>query len=171
MHLLDGFSRGLYDLVLLNARAAGAGGGVGIWCEVLEWVASPGLALGPGPIPLVLAPVPDVYRKRRCKRSRRRACPGASSIPARACWACKPPFAPGLGVTVLPKGMIQSGLIRVSGTHGLPALPATEVVLYRAPGSLPRAADLLAEHIVHALEAEAGYPAETGACAEFHMVP
>ena len=60
----------------------------------------------------------------------------------------------GLGVTVLPEGMIQSGLIRVTGMHGLPVLPATEVVLYRARGCLRRAADLLAEHIVHAPEAD-----------------
>lgn len=62
-------------------------------------------------------------------------------------------------------------LIRVLGTYGLPALPATEVVLYRAPGSLPRVADLIAEHIMHALEAEVGFSAETRACAEFHTVP
>lgn len=171
VHLLDGFSRGLYDLVLLKREPQGPGGGIGIWCEVLEWVASPGLALGPGPIPLVLAPVPDVYRKRALQALEAARLPWRIVYTSQSLLGLQAAVRAGLGVTVLPKGMIQPGLIRVSGTHGLPALPATEVVLYRASGSLPRAADLLAEHIVHALEAEVGCPAEPGACAELHMAP
>jgi DNA-binding transcriptional LysR family regulator len=59
----------------------------------------------------------------------------------------------GLGVTVLPREMVPPGLtILGEAEHGLPVLPDTEIVLYRAPGALPRAAELLAEHIVHSLE-------------------
>lgn len=66
----------------------------------------------------------------------------------------------GLGVTVLPKEMVPAGLVLLGeDEHRLPALPDTEIVLYRAPGALSRPAELLAEHIVHSLEAEvAGAP-------------
>ena len=64
-NLLDAFWKGQYDLVLFKREPQGPGGGVGVWRELLVWAASPRLVLGRGePLPLVLAPVPDVYRKR-----------------------------------------------------------------------------------------------------------
>jgi hypothetical protein len=49
--------------------------------------------------------------------------------------------------------MVPAGLaILGEAEHGLPELPDTEIVLYRAPGALSRAAELLSEHIVHSLE-------------------
>jgi len=58
----------------------------------------------------------------------------------------------GLGVTVMSKEMVPDRLILLGAEHGLPALPDTEIALYRAPGALTRAAELLAEHITHSLE-------------------
>lgn len=111
VHLLDGCSCGLYDLVLLKREPQGPGGGVGIWCEILEWVASPGLALGPGPNPLVLAPAPDVYRKRALQALEAAGLPWRIVYTSQSLLGLQAAVSAGLGATVLPKGMIQSGLI------------------------------------------------------------
>jgi len=156
INLLDGFSKGQYDLVLFKREPQGPGGGVGVWRELLVWAASPRLVLRhKEPLPLVLAPVPDVYRKRAlasldaAKRSWRivYSSPSLNGLQA----AVKA----GLGVTVLPKEMVLPGFVLLGPEHGLPPLPDTEIVLYRAPGALTRAAELLAEHIVHSLESAA----------------
>ena len=63
----------------------------------------------------------------------------------------------GLGVTVLPKGMVPPGFIMLGQQeHGLPELPDTELGLYKAPATFPRSAELLAEHIAHSLENHPG---------------
>lgn len=153
VNLLDGFSKGQYDLVLFKREPQGPGGGVGVWREILVWAASPRLVLGSDePLPLVLAPVPDVYRKRALAsldeigRSWRIVYTSPSLAGLQA--AVKA----GLGVTVLPTEMVPPGFVRLGAEQGLPLLPDTEIVLYRAPGALSRAAELLAEHIVHSLE-------------------
>ena len=74
----------------------------------------------------------------------------------------------GLGVTVLPREMVPPGLVLPGPEHGLPPLPDAEVALYRAPGALSRAAELLAEHIIHSLESSnilAGAGAEASSAA------
>jgi len=47
---------------------------------------------------------------------------------------------------------VPDGLKVLNEEHGLPVLPDTEIALYRAPGRLSRAAELLAEYIALALE-------------------
>ncbi|MCC6780646.1 MAG: LysR family transcriptional regulator [Hyphomicrobiales bacterium] len=42
---------------------------------------------------------------------------------------------------------------QLGSDHGLPSLPDAEIAMYRAPDRISRAAELLAEHIVHSLEA------------------
>lgn len=153
VNLLDGFSKGQYDLVLFKREPQGPAGGTGVWREVLVWTASPRLALDrAAPLPLVLAPAPDVYRKRALAaldvqgRGWRivYASPSLSGLQA----AVKA----GLGVTVLPKEMVPANFLILGDEHGLPRLPDTEIVLYRAPGALTKAAELLADHIVQSLE-------------------
>lgn len=157
VNLLDGFSKGQYDLVLFKREPQGGVGGIGVWREVLVWVASPRLVLTPGePLPLVLAPVPDVYRKRAL----------ASLDAAKRAWrvvytspslnGLQAAVRAGLGITVVPREMVTPGLLILGeDEHGLPPLPDTEIVLYRAPGALSRAAELLSEHIIHSLETPA----------------
>ena len=53
----------------------------------------------------------------------------------------------------MSRAMVPDGLKVLGTDHGLPQLPDAEIALYRAPGKLSRAAELLAEHIVHSLEA------------------
>jgi DNA-binding transcriptional LysR family regulator len=157
VNLLDGFSKGQYDLVLFKREPQGRSGGIGVWRELLVWAASPRLALaGDGPLPLVLAPMPDVYRKRALASldAAGRAWRVVYTSPSLA--GLQAAVRAGLGVTVLPREMVPPGLILLGEEHGLPSLPDTEIVLYRAPGALSRAAELLAEHMVHALETPGG---------------
>jgi DNA-binding transcriptional LysR family regulator len=106
-------------------------------------------------IPLVMAPAPDVYRKRAiaalqvAQRDWRIIYSSPSSEGLQAAVRA------GLGVTVMSKSMVPDGLITLS-SELLPALPDTEIALYRAPGTLSRAAKLLAEHITQSLERAVG---------------
>lgn len=153
VNLLGGFSKGQYDLVLFKREPQGPGGGVGVWREALVWVASPRLTLDPGdPLPLVLAPVPDVYRKRALASLDAIKKPWRIVYTSPSLNGLQAAVKAGLGVTVLPDEMAPSGFVRLGPEQGLPALPDTEIVLYRAPGRLSRAAELLAEHIVVSLE-------------------
>jgi DNA-binding transcriptional LysR family regulator len=156
-HLLEGFSKGEYDIILLKREPQGPAGGIPVWRDVLVWVTEPKFILNSGqPIPLVLAPAPDIYRKRAisaldaAKMRWRIAYTSTSSEGIHAAVRA------GLGVTVLSKGMVPDGLVIVSDQQGLPALPDTEIALYKAPGSLSRAAELLAQDIVQALTGASG---------------
>lgn len=153
VHLLDDFAKGRYDLMLGKREPQGSGGGTQVWREVLDWVASPRLVYSEsGPVPLVLAPAPDVYRKRALATldAAGRAWRVVYTSPSLA--GLQAAVQAGLGVTVLPTEMIPPGLISVSCRLQLPKLLDTEIVLYRAPGSLSPAAELLAMAIVASLE-------------------
>jgi len=162
VNLLDGFSKGEYDLVLFKREPqgqtalspVGLTGGTGLWREVLVWAASPRLVLEEHqPLPLVLAPSPDVYRKRALASLDAARRPWRIVYTSPSLAGLQAAVGAGLGVTVLPKGMVPAGLVMFGQhEHGLPELPDTEMVLYRAAGHLSRPATLLAEHIVHSLE-------------------
>lgn len=152
-HLLEGFSKGEYDLVLIKREPQAPLGGIPVWRDVLVWVCSPQFVLDPAqPIPLALAPAPDVYRKRALaslqalNRDWRIVYTSVSSEGLQAAVRA------GLGITVLSKDTIPPGLKIVGVEHHLPQLPDSEIALYRAPGKLSRAAEMLAEHIIHSLE-------------------
>jgi DNA-binding transcriptional LysR family regulator len=156
-NLLEGFSRGEYDLVLVKREPQGPAGGVAVWRDVLVWVGGPKLMLdSKASVPLALAPAPDVYRKRAlaalqgAKRESRIVYTSPSSEGLQAAVRA------GLAVTVLSKDMVPEGFTILEGEHGLPPMPDTEIALYRAPGALPRAAQLLAEHITRSLEVAKG---------------
>ena len=151
--LLDGFSKGEYDIVLVKREPQGPTGGVPVWKDDLVWVIGPDLDLVSNkPIPLALAPAPDVYRKRALgaldavKRRWRIVFTSPSMEGLQAAVRA------GLGVTVLSKDMVPPGLYMLRTEHGLPKLPDAEIAMYCAPGVLSKAAKLLAEHIIHSLE-------------------
>ena len=164
VNLLDGFAKGQYDLVLFKrALLPGQGeagpedGGTGVWRETLVWVAGPRLVLPPdGPLPLVLAPAPDVYRRGALAAldAAGRAWRIVLTSPSLA--GLQAAVRAGLGLTVLPREMVPPDLVvRGGAEHRLPVLPATAIVLYRAPGARSPAADRLGDHIVQSLEAAA----------------
>ncbi len=166
VNLLDGFGKGQYDLVLFKREPQGPGGGVGVWREVLVWAASPRLVLGGDePLPLVLAPVPDVYRKRALASLDALGRPWRVVYTSPSLAGLQAAVRAGLGATVLPREMVPPGLVLPGPEHGLPPLPDAEIALYRAPGALSRAAELLAEHIIHSLESSTA-PAAAGAASQ-----
>lgn len=151
--LLDAFSKGEYDIVLVKREPQGPTGAVPVWKDDLVWVIGPDLDLESNkPIPLVLAPAPDIYRKRALgaldavKRRWKIVFTSPSMEGLQAAVRA------GLGVTVMSKDMVPPGLSVLGTEHGLPKLPDAEIAIYRAPGALSKAAKLLAEHIVHSLE-------------------
>jgi DNA-binding transcriptional LysR family regulator len=152
-NLLESFSKGAFDLVLVKREPLGPSGGVAVWRDVLVWVCGERLVLDADkPIPLVLAAAPDVFRKRAlaalqtAKRDWRIVFTSLSSEGLLAAVEA------GLGVSVMSKDMVPHGLKVLGEDQGLPQLPDTEIALYRAPGRIPRAAELLAQDIAHTLE-------------------
>ncbi len=162
VNLLDGFAKGQYDLVLFKREPQGgqagrATQGVGVWREMLVWVASPRLVIDADePLPLVLAPTPDVYRRRAQAALDQAGRPWRVIYTSPSLMGLQAAVRAGLGVTVMPREMVPPGLIVLGeAERRLPPLPDTEIVLYRAAG-VSLAAGLLAEHIVHSLEAAGG---------------
>lgn len=164
VNLLDGFSKGQYDLVLFKralqpdqAPDAADAGGAAVWREALVWVAGARLVLAAGePLPLVLAPAPDVYRRGTLAALDAAGRPWRMVLTSPSLAGLQAAVRAGLGVTVLPREMVPADLVVLGeAEHRLPVLPATEIVLYRAPGARAPAAERLGDHIVQSLEAAA----------------
>ncbi|MBY0296877.1 MAG: LysR family transcriptional regulator [Methylobacterium sp.] len=152
VNLLDGFSKGQYDLMLFKREPQGFRGGTEVWREVLDWTASPNVILPENkPIPLVLAPVPDVYRKRALAALDAEQRPWRIAYTSPSLAGLQAAVQAGLGITVLPTEMIPAGLVSITSKLSLPKLADTEIALYRAPGALSQAAELLASSIIEAL--------------------
>jgi DNA-binding transcriptional LysR family regulator len=155
-HLLEGFSKGEYDLVLVKREPQGPSGGIAVWRDVVVWVTGPRLVLSAGqPVPLVLAPTPDIYRKRALAALEAANYPWRIAYTSASMEGLQAAVRAGLGITVMSKEMIPQGLSQAGEELDLPRLPDAEIALYRAPGGISRAAELLADHIVHSLEAGA----------------
>jgi DNA-binding transcriptional LysR family regulator len=153
LNLLDDFGKGRYDLILFKREPQGPTGGTKVWREMLDWVASPRVVVETGsPIPLVLAPAPDVYRKRALSALDAAGREWRIVYTSPSLAGLQAAVQAGLGVTVLPTEMIPANMISVSAGLQLPKLPDTEIVLYRAPGHVSPAAELLSSTIVAALE-------------------
>ncbi|URD38282.1 LysR substrate-binding domain-containing protein [Methylobacterium tardum] len=153
VNLLDDFAKGRYDLILFKREPQGPSGGTKVWREVLDWVASPRLVMEAGsPIPLILAPAPDVYRKRALSALDAAGRDWRIVYTSPSLAGLQAAVQAGLGVTVLPTEMIPANMISVSARLQLPKLPDTEIVLYRAPGHVSPAAELLTSAIIAALE-------------------
>lgn len=153
VNLLDDFSKGRYDLMLFKREPQGSGGGTKVWRETLDWAASPRLLTDAhDPVPLVLPPSPDVYRRRALSALDAIGRPWRVVYTSQSLAGLQAAVQAGLGVTVLPTEMIPAGLVSVDTRLRLPKLPDTEIVLYRAPGPLSAAAELLSSTIIAALE-------------------
>lgn len=151
LNLLEGFRKDAFDLTLVKReRDAAAPGGIRVWREPLVWVtADRDFWSVKGPLPLVVSPRPCVYRKRatealdKVHRAWRIAYTCGSLAGSLA--AVKA----GLGITVLPKGMVSSGLHVIDG-RPLPDLKDTEIaLLQRERLSIP--ARRLMEHVIKCL--------------------
>lgn len=152
LHLMDKMSKGELDLALIKREPVGADVGQPVWREHLVWVgAGEDVLPSNGPLPLVVAPTPCVYRKRAI------AALDAAGRPWRVAYT-SPSLAgqhaalrAGLGVTVLPTEMAPDDLVKFGADHGFPPLADAEIALVRAGKTLPVAAERLANFILVSL--------------------
>lgn len=152
LHLMDKMSKGELDLALIKREPVGADVGQPVWREHLVWVgAGEDVLPSNGPLPLVVAPTPCVYRKRAI------AALDATGRPWRVAYT-SPSLAgqhaalrAGLGVTVLPTEMAPDDLVKFGADHGFPPLADAEIALVRAGKTLPVAAERLANFILVSL--------------------
>jgi len=158
-NLAEGFERGAFDIVLLKREPRAATGGTLVWQETLVWASSERLVHDPeDPLPLVLAPSPDIYRRRALDALEAAGRPWRIAYTSPSLAGVQAAVRAGLGVTVLPKDMLLDGFTIVDAEFELPVLMRTEIALHRAPTSRGRASDLLAEHIVRSLEEHRSAP-------------
>lgn len=152
LNLLEGFRDGRFDLILAKREpdARAARDGLKVWREPLVWVTGgTGLIEPDQPVRLVVSPEPCVYRKRAIKALDRA---GLTWRIAYVCGALSGAIAAvkaGLGVAVLPRDMVPSGL-HVCADGMLPDLEDTEIALLDH-GALNLPARRLKEHIARAL--------------------
>jgi DNA-binding transcriptional LysR family regulator len=154
LNLLDRFAAGEFDLVLIKREPVGPSAGVKVWREPLVWCCAGENAsaiLSMDELPLVVSPHPCVYRKRALRalddsgRTWRVAYTSTSLAGAQAAVRA------GLGVTVLPAGMVPHDFKVLDRKALLPSLPDTEIALMLANPILP-SAERLGHHIVASLE-------------------
>lgn len=153
LNLLDQLRAGALDLALVKREPLGPDVGTRVWREPLVWVgADESLPEAEGPLPLVVAPSPCVYRKRAITALERggRAWRCAYTSPSLA--GQQAALRAGLGITVLPREMVPADLVQLGAKHGLPELPDTEIALMRAPTAVPPAAERLADFILSSLD-------------------
>ncbi|MBP7336924.1 LysR substrate-binding domain-containing protein [Niveispirillum sp.] len=152
-NLLDGFAQGDFDLILCKREPQGPGDGLRVWREPLVWAASPRLLLSPEqPVPLVLAPSPDLYRRRALEALERSGIPWRIAYTSPSLAGIQAAVSAGLGITILSRDMLAAGFQVVDASLGLPDLTDMEIALHRRPGAPSKAVDLLASHIVRSLE-------------------
>lgn len=148
-NLLDQMSRGLLDLALIKREPVGPELGVRVWSEPLVWVALDPSIVEATPLPVILAPAPDIYRKRAL------AALEAAGMAFRAAFT-SPSLAgqmaalrAGLGVGVLPSAMAPRDLSVLRDT--LPPLSDSEIALVSMRGTGGPSA-LLAQEVLRTLE-------------------
>ena len=151
LNLLDRFRAGDFDLVLIKQEQSVTAKGIRVWREPLVWVAGSRDFLDhDSPVRLVVSPPPCVYRKRATRALDRAKLEWRIAYTCSALAGTIAAVKAGLGLAVLPKDMVPSGL-HVSGGHRLPDLKDTEIALLEAKIlSLP--AQRLKQHIVRSLE-------------------
>ncbi|MFN9926674.1 MAG: LysR substrate-binding domain-containing protein [Phenylobacterium sp.] len=153
LNLLEQLRDGALDLALVKREPRGPDMGGRVWREPLGWVgADASVAESEGPVPLVVAPSPCVYRKRAIGALERVGRPWRCAYTSPSLAGQQAALRAGLGVTVLPLEMAPSDLARLGPAQGLPDLPDTEIALMRAPTAVPAAAEKLAAFILASLD-------------------
>lgn len=148
-NLLDQMSRGMLDLALIKREPVGPELGVRVWREPLVWVALDASILETGPLPLIVAPAPDIYRKRALGALQAAGIDFRASFTSPSLAGQMAALRAGLGVGVLPAAMAPRDLVVLADP--LPALSESEIALVSARGSSGPAA-LLAQEVLRALE-------------------
>ena len=148
-NLLDQMSRGMLDLALIKREPVGPELGVRVWSEPLVWVAIDASLAEISPLPLIIAPAPDIYRKRALGALQDAGIVFRASFTSPSLAGQMAALRAGLGVGVLPRAMAPRDLAVIGSP--LPALTDSEIALVSARGKGGPAA-LLAQEVLRALE-------------------
>ncbi len=150
-NLLDQMSRGMLDLALIKREPVGPELGVRVWGEPLVWVALDASIVEASllPLPLIIAPAPDIYRKRALGALTAAGIAFRASFTSPSLAGQMAALRAGLGVGVLPAAMAPRDLAVLG--RPLPTLTDSEIALVsaRAAGG---PAGLLAQEVLRALE-------------------
>lgn len=151
LNLMKGFDRGVFDVILVKRDPKTVKGGIKVWREPLVWAVSERYQMEKS-LSLVLSPQPCIYRARalaaldKMKKTWHIAYTSPSLAGTIAAVRA------GLGITVLPANMLPDG-VRPLRSRNLPELADAEIALMKREG-LSKAAEMLAEHIVHSMESK-----------------
>jgi DNA-binding transcriptional LysR family regulator len=148
-NLLDQLSRRLIDLALIKREPVGPELGVKVWSEPLVWLALDPSVLETSPLPLIVAPAPDIYRKRALAAFSDAGIGFRLSFTSPSLAGQMAALRAGLGVGVLPAAMAPRDLTVLRS--GLPDLADSEIALVSARGAGGPTA-LLAQEVLRALE-------------------
>ncbi|WP_269514566.1 LysR substrate-binding domain-containing protein [Brevundimonas subvibrioides] len=148
-NLLDQMSRGMLDLALVKRAFMGADEGVRVWREPLVWVAADPSLQEISPLPLIVAPAPDIYRRRAIEALDAAGLSYRASFTSPGLSGQLAALRGGLGIGVLPAATAPPDLPRLHG-H-LPPLSDSEMALVsRKGGDGP--SELLAREVLLALQ-------------------
>jgi DNA-binding transcriptional LysR family regulator len=148
-NLLDLMSRGMLDLALIKREPMGPDLGVRVWREPLVWVALDPSLVELTPLPVIIAPAPDIYRKRALGALDAAGLPYRAAFTSPSLSGQMAALRAGLGVGVLPSAMAPRDL---SVLHApLPRLIDSEIALVSSRNA-GGPADLLAQEVLSALE-------------------
>lgn len=151
LNLLEGFKQGEFDVVLVKRDPKAPKGGIKVWREPLVWAAADHVRIEE-PLSLVLSPQPCIYRTRALAALDRAKKPWHITYTSPSLAGTVAAVKAGLGITVLPANMLPPGVHAIRTEMKLPELADAEIALLKRE-DLPRAGEMLAEHIMHSLEA------------------
>jgi DNA-binding transcriptional LysR family regulator len=150
LNLIEGFTRGDYDVILVKRDPKAAKGGMKVWREPLVW-AGADHHKPEEPLSLVLSPQPCIYRARALAALDKAKKPWRISYTSPSLAGTIAAVKAGLGITVLPANMLPEGIQPIRKGIRLPELADAEIALMKRD-DLSKASEMLAEHIVHSLE-------------------
>lgn len=147
-NLLDQMSRGMLDLALIKREPVEPEMGTKVWREPLVWVAADASIADMSPLPLIVAPPPDIYRKRSLAALQEAGIGFRASFTSPSLAGQMAALRAGLGVGVLPAAMTPRDLTVL---NALPPLSDSEIALVTARGA-GGPSGMLAQEVLRALE-------------------
>jgi DNA-binding transcriptional LysR family regulator len=150
LNLIEGFDRGLFDVLLVKQDPNVTRSGLKVWREPLVWAAAAAYRMET-PYSLVLSPKPCIYRARALAALDKAQHSWHISYTSPSLAGTLAAVKAGLGMTVLPANMLPAGIQPLGRKLGLPALADAEIALLKRD-DLSRAGEMLAQHIVQSLE-------------------
>lgn len=148
-NLLEQMSSGMLDMALIKREPVGPDLGVRVWREPLVWVALDASLAAADPLPLIVAPAPDIYRKRALAALQLAGIAFRPAFTSPSLAGQMAALRAGLGVGVLPAAMTPRDLTVLGDP--MPALSDSEIALVSARGA-GGPASLLAQEVLRALE-------------------